>query len=35
MASDMTRFLDDDEKGTHNLRTPSGSQDLTIINESG
>ena len=34
MASDMTRFLDDDEKGTHNLRTPSGSQDLTIINES-
>ncbi|WP_438751354.1 BRO family protein [Acinetobacter baumannii] len=35
MASDMTRFLDGDEKGTHNLRTPSGSQDLTIINESG
>ncbi|AOA58230.1 BRO-N domain-containing protein [Acinetobacter larvae] len=35
MASDMTRFLDDDEKGTHNLRTPSGSQDLSIINESG
>lgn len=35
MASDMTRFLDDDEKGTHNLRTLSGSQDLTIINESG
>lgn len=35
MASDMTRFLDDDEKGPHNLRTPSGSQDLTIINESG
>ena len=21
MASDMTRFLDDDEKGTHNLRS--------------
>lgn len=35
MASDMTRSLDDDERGTHNLRTPSGSQDLTIINESG
>lgn len=35
MASDMTRFLDDDEKGTHNLRTPSGNQDLTIISESG
>lgn len=35
MASDMTRFLDDDEKATHNLRTPYGEQNFTIINESG
>jgi prophage antirepressor-like protein len=40
MASDMTRFLDDDEIGTHNLRIRSENnveQDraVTIINESG
>lgn len=35
MASDMTRFLDEDEKATHNLRTPYGEQNFTIINESG
>ena len=35
MASDMTRFLDDDEKGTHIMRTPGGDQEATIINESG
>lgn len=42
-APDMTRFLDDDEKGTHNLRTLSsddkgrggGDQQMTVINESG
>lgn len=34
-AYDMTRILDDDEKGTHNLRTPGGEQLLSIINESG
>ena len=28
-AYDMTRILDDDEKGTHNLRTPGGEQWLT------
>lgn len=35
MASDMARFLDEDEKATHNLRTPYGEQNFTIINESG
>lgn len=28
MASDMTRFLDDDEKGTHNMSTLGGSQEM-------
>ena len=35
MASDMTRNLDDDEKGTHFMRTPGGEQEVSIINESG
>ncbi|WP_319405350.1 BRO family protein [uncultured Desulfosarcina sp.] len=35
MASDATRLLDDDEKGTHNLRTPGGLQEVTIVNEPG
>jgi len=35
MASDMTRMLDDDEKGTHIIRTPGGQQELSIISESG
>lgn len=35
MASDMTRFLDDDERGTQIVRTPSGDQEMTVINESG
>lgn len=46
MASDMTRNLDDDEKGTqivrtpqgkgrHNLPTLGGEQTLSVINESG
>lgn len=34
-APDASRHLDDDEKGTHILRTPGGDQKLTIINESG
>jgi len=34
-ASDMTRILDEDERGTHIVRTPSGEQDMVIINESG
>lgn len=35
MASDMTRRLDEDEKGTRSVRTPGGMQNVTIINESG
>lgn len=35
MASDMTRTLDDDEKGTQIVRTPSGDQEMLVINESG
>lgn len=35
MASDFTRRLDDDEKGTHSARTPGGMQDVSIISESG
>ncbi|SET27996.1 BRO family protein [Thorsellia anophelis] len=34
-ASDLTRVLDSDERDTHNMRTPSGDQDMLIINESG
>jgi Rha family phage regulatory protein len=34
-AGNAVRILDDDEKGTHIVSTPSGNQDLTIINESG
>lgn len=35
MASDMTRRLDDDEKGTRSVRTLGGDQTLSVINESG
>lgn len=35
MASDMTRRLDDDEKGTRSVRTPGGEQKLTVISEPG
>ncbi|SDJ61334.1 BRO-N domain-containing protein [Pseudomonas indica] len=35
MASDMTRSLDEDERGTQIVRTPSGDQEMLIINESG
>ena len=34
-AFNATRVLDDDEKGTHNVSTPSGNQEVTMINESG
>ena len=34
-ASDAARLLDDDEKGTHNLRTLGGEQKVIIVNESG
>lgn len=32
---DMARNLDDDEKGTHIMRTLRGEQEMTIISESG
>ena len=35
IAGDMTRMLDDDERGTQIVRTPSGDQDMLVINESG
>lgn len=35
MASDMTRRLDPDERGTRSVRTPGGPQKVTIISESG
>ena len=35
MASDMTRRLDPDEKGTRSVRTPGGIQEVSVINESG
>ena len=34
-APDAVRNLDDDERGTHIVRTPSGDQEMTVINESG
>jgi len=35
MASDATRMLDQDERGTHPVRTPSGEQLMTVVSESG
>jgi prophage antirepressor-like protein len=35
VAKDLTRILDDDEKGGHNLPTLGGNQDVSIISESG
>lgn len=35
MASDMTRRIDTEDKGTHLTSTPSGNQNMSIINESG
>lgn len=34
-ARDLTRNLDDDEKGPHILRTPGGEQTVSIISEAG
>ena len=34
-ASDLTRRIDDDEKGTHSVRTRGGEQMVTVINEAG
>ncbi len=35
MASDMTRRIDNEDKGTHLTSTPNGEQNMSIINESG
>lgn len=35
MASDMTRSLDDDVKGTRLVRTPGGEQETTVLTEAG
>lgn len=35
MASDMTRRLEDDEKGTRSVRTPGGEQQLSVVSEAG
>lgn len=35
MASDLTRRIDDEDKGTHIMSTLGGEQALSIINESG
>lgn len=35
MASDLTRRIDAEDKGTHLVSTPSGEQNMTVINESG
>src|SRR5690606_38357704 len=35
MASDMTRRLDPEDRGTRSVRTPSGQQEMTIISEAG
>ena len=35
MASDMTRRLDEDEKGTRSVRTPGGEQAVAVISEPG
>lgn len=34
-AFNLCRRLDDDDKGTQKMSTPSGGQDFTVINESG
>lgn len=35
MASDLTRRIDEEDKGTHLVSTPRGEQNMTVINESG
>ena len=34
-APNMTRMMDDDEKGVHNVSTLRGEQEMTIVSESG
>lgn len=35
MASDMTRRIDSEDRGTRSVRTPSGDQEMTVISEPG
>lgn len=35
ITTEQTRRLDDDEKGLHSTQTPSGTQQMVVINESG
>lgn len=35
MASDLTRRLDPEDRGTRRVRTPSGEQEMTVISEAG
>lgn len=35
MASDLVRRIDAEDRGTHLVRTQSGDQNMTVINESG
>lgn len=34
-TNDLTKWMDEDERGAKTVRTPSGNQEMTIINESG
>lgn len=34
-TNDLTRLLDEDEKGTHIVRTPGGNQQMATVNEPG
>ncbi|WP_279059476.1 phage antirepressor [Mobiluncus curtisii] len=34
-AGNLTRMIDEDDKGTHNLSTPGGKQTVTTISEAG
>lgn len=34
-AASLARTIDDDEKGTHEVRTPGGTQNMTVLTEPG
>lgn len=34
-AANMCRRIDDEDRGTHSVSTPSGDQDMTVLTESG
>ena len=35
MASDMTRRIDPEDRGTRSVRTPSGDQEMSVVSEAG